>query len=91
VIIGKHVVVSQHNYVCSATHDYTHPHFPLISKAIHIRSQSWVASGCLISPGVTIGEGTVIGARSVVTKSMPDWTVCAGSPCKPIKARVIQG
>lgn len=91
VIIGRHVVVSQHNYVCSATHDYTHPHFPLISKPIHIRSQSWVASGCLISPGVTIGEGAVIGARSVVTKSMPDWMVCAGSPCKPIKARVIQG
>ena len=90
IIIGKHVVVSQHNYLCSATHDYTHPHFPLVSKPIHIQSQAWVASGCLISPGVTIGEGAVIGARSLVTKSMPEWTVCAGSPCRPLKPRVIR-
>ena len=90
IVIGKHVVISQHNYLCSATHDYTHPNFPLVSKPIHIRSQAWVAAGCLISPGVTIGEGAVIGARSLVTKSMPAWMVCAGSPCKPIKERVIQ-
>ncbi len=90
IIIGKHVVISQHNYLCSATHDYTHPHFPLVTKPIYVHSQAWVASGCLISPGVTIGEGAVIGARSLVTKSMPAWMVCAGSPCKPIKERVIQ-
>jgi putative colanic acid biosynthesis acetyltransferase WcaF len=39
---------------------------------------------------VTIGEGAVIGARSLVTKSMPAWTVCAGSPCKPLKKRIIR-
>jgi len=89
VTIGKHVVISQYNYICTSTHDYTHPNFPLVSKPIEIRSQAWVASGCLISPGVTIGEGAVIGARSLVTKSMPAWTVCAGSPCKPLKPRVI--
>ena len=90
VIIGRHVVVSQYTYICTSTHDYTHPYFPLVSKPIRIESQAWVASGCLISPGVTIGEGAVIGARSLVTKSMPAWTVCAGSPCKPIKERVIR-
>jgi len=90
VVIGRHVVVSQHNYVCTSTHDYTHPHFPLVSMPIHIQSQAWVASGCLISPGVTIGEGAVIGARSLVTRSMPVWMVCAGSPCKPLKARVVR-
>jgi len=90
VTIGRHVVISQYNYLCTSTHDYTHPHFPLVSAPIEIRSQAWIASGCLISPGVTIGEGAVIGARSLVTKSMPAWTVCAGSPCKPMKARVVR-
>jgi len=90
VVIGRHVVISQYNYVCTSTHDYTHPYFPLVSKPITIGSQAWVASGCLLSPGITIGEGAVIGARSLVTKSMPPWMVCAGSPCKPIKERLIQ-
>lgn len=90
VVIGRHVVVSQYTYVCTASHDYTHPHFPLFSEPITIGSQAWVAAGCLLSPGVTIGEGAVIGARSLVTKSMPAWTVCAGSPCKPMKPRVMR-
>jgi len=89
VVIGRHVVISQYTYLCTSTHDYKHPNFPLVSKPIEIRSQAWVAADCLISPGVTIGEGAVIGARSLVTKSMPAWMVCTGSPCKPIKARVI--
>ena len=91
VTMGRHTIVSQYTYVCTSTHDYTHPHFPLVSLPIHIGSQAWVAAGCLISPGVTIGEGAVIGARSVVTRSMPPWMVCAGSPCKPLKERKIQG
>ena len=90
VTIGRHVVVSQYNYLCTATHDYTDPYFPLTSKPITVGSQSWVAAGCLIAPGVTIGEGAVIGARSVVTRSMPSWTVCAGSPCRPLKPRVVR-
>lgn len=90
VTIGRHVVVSQYNYLCTATHDYTDPFFRLTASPIRIGSQSWIASGCLLSPGVSIGEGAVIGARSVVTKSMPAWTVCAGSPCKPLKPRVVR-
>ena len=40
-------------------------------------------------PGVTIGNGAVIAARSVVTKDMPEWMVCGGMPCKPLKERVM--
>lgn len=90
VEIGDHVVVSQHSYICTSTHDYTHPYFPLVSMPILIDSQSWVAAGSFLGPGVTIGEGAVIGAKSVVTKSMPPWMVCAGNPCKPIKPRTIR-
>jgi len=62
---------------------------PLITKPIEIKDNAWVASEAFLHPGVTIGSGCVIGARSVVTKDMPDWMVCAGHPCKPIKPRII--
>ncbi len=41
----------------------------------------------MIMPGVTIGEGAVIAANSVVTKNVPPYTVVAGAPAKPIKTR----
>jgi acetyltransferase-like isoleucine patch superfamily enzyme len=44
-----------------------------------------VGAGSIILPGITLGEGCSIGAGSLVTKSMPAWTICFGSPCKPIK------
>jgi acetyltransferase-like isoleucine patch superfamily enzyme len=90
VEIGDHVVISEHSYLCTSTHDYTHPYFPVQSLPILIDSQVWVAAGCFVGPGITISEGAVIGAWSVVTKAMPAWMVCAGSPCKPLKQRVIR-
>jgi acetyltransferase-like isoleucine patch superfamily enzyme len=90
VEIGDHVVISQRSYVCTSTHNHSHPHFPLVSAPITIGSQAWIAAGAFIAPSVTIGEGAVIGACSVVTKSMPPWMVCAGNPCRPIKRRVIK-
>jgi len=41
--------------------------------------------GTIIMPGVTIGEGVSVGAGSLVTKDLPDWTICYGSPCRPMK------
>jgi len=89
VVIGRHVVISQYNYVVTSSHDHTHPYFPMISKPIQIGSQAWVAAGCVLSPGVTFGEGAVIGARSVVTQSMPAWMVCSGSPCRALTERIV--
>lgn len=88
--IGSMSLVSQYSYLCTGSHDYQQPHFPLVSKPITIGEQCWVAADVFIGPGVSIGEGAVIGARSVVTKDMPPWTVCAGHPCKPIKERQIE-
>ncbi len=90
VEIGDHVVLSQRSYLCTSTHDYTHSRFREISSPITVHSQAWVAAEVFIAPGVTVGEGAVIGACSVVTRSMPPWTVCAGNPCKPIRPRKIK-
>lgn len=87
--IAAMTVISQYTYLCTGTHDYTHPHMPLIWKPITIGSECWLAAGVFVAPGVTVGDGAVIGAQSVVTKDMPPWMVCAGNPCKPLKPRVL--
>jgi putative colanic acid biosynthesis acetyltransferase WcaF len=90
VRIDSMTVVSQYCYLCTGTHDHTHPHFPLRASPIEIGSECWVATGAFIGPGVAVGPGTVIGARAVVTKDMPPWMVCAGNPCQPIKRREVK-
>jgi len=54
-------------------------------KPIEIGSDVWVGGGAIICPGVTIGSKTVVGAGSVVTKSMPEGVLCAGNPCRVIR------
>lgn len=52
-----------------------------------LENDVWVGARVLILKGVKIGEGTVIGAGSLVTKEMPPYSICFGSPCKFIKQR----
>ena len=85
--IGYRVIISQGTHICTGTHDYTKSGHPLITAPIIIGDRAWLAAEVFVHPGVTIGEGSVIGARSVVTKDMPAWMVCAGHPCKPLKER----
>jgi putative colanic acid biosynthesis acetyltransferase WcaF len=87
VRIGANSVVSQRSYLCTATHDYTKPDFPLYSRAIVIGAGAWIAACVFVSPGVSVGDGAVVGACSVVTKDVPPWTVCAGNPCRVINPR----
>jgi putative colanic acid biosynthesis acetyltransferase WcaF len=91
VSIGRMTVVSQYCYLCTGSHDYTHPHMPLIWDNITLGSEAWVAAGTWILPGVSVGDGTVIGARSLVAKNLPAWSVCAGHPCKVVKPRIVKG
>ncbi|RZK38700.1 MAG: putative colanic acid biosynthesis acetyltransferase [Hymenobacter sp.] len=87
IVIGPRAVISQGAHLVTGTHDYSDPGFPLTTKPISIGAYVWVAAESFIHPGVTINTGCVIGARSVVTKDMPEWMVCSGHPCIPIKPR----
>lgn len=55
------------------------------SKPIKICDDAWIGMNCIILKGVTIGEGAIVGAGSVVTKDVPAWTVVGGNPAKIIK------
>ncbi|WP_081908899.1 putative colanic acid biosynthesis acetyltransferase [Ferriphaselus sp. R-1] len=86
--IGSHAVVSQHSYICAAGHDYTKIDFPIFNKKVCIGEQAWLATDVFVAPGVTVGKGTVVGARSSVFHDLPAMMVCKGSPAKPIKPRL---
>jgi acetyltransferase-like isoleucine patch superfamily enzyme len=55
------------------------------SQPIKIEDNAWIGINCIILKGVTIGEGAIIGAGSVVTRNVPAWTIAAGNPAKVIK------
>ena len=57
----------------------------VILKSVKIKHNAWLGAGVTVCPGVTIGENSVIGAGSVVTKDVPNNTVYAGVPAKFIK------
>tara|TARA_R110002072_G_scaffold96968_10_gene213108 strand:+ start:231 stop:782 length:552 start_codon:yes stop_codon:yes gene_type:complete len=86
--IGNNVVVSQRSYLCTGSHDYLQEGFPIYQKPINIRDQVWIATDVFIAPGITIGKGSVVGARSSVFKNIPSNKVCAGSPSKIIRERI---
>jgi putative colanic acid biosynthesis acetyltransferase WcaF len=90
ISIGRRAVISQGAHLCAGTHDYTQPGFPLYTKPIKIGNHAWIAAEAFIHPGITVGEGCVIGARAVVTSNMPSWMVCSGHPCKPLKERMTE-
>lgn len=52
---------------------------------VHIGDNVWLGGSCVILPGVTIGSNCVIGAGSVVTGDIPDWSVAAGNPARVIR------
>ncbi len=83
--IREGAVVSQGAYLCGASHEYASRDFRLVSQPIIIGARAWVAARAIVQMGVTIGDGCVVAAGSVVTRDMPAWTVCAGVPCRPIR------
>lgn len=79
--------ISQHCHLCSGTHDFTRWEMPLVTRPIVVGPNAWLGADVFVGPGMTIGELCVVGARSVVVKDLPPRTVCAGSPCRPLKPR----
>ncbi len=85
--LGPHCVVSQYGFLCAATHDPDQPSFPLITKPIRIGRGAWVAADAFIGPGVTVGDGAVVGARASVFKDVPPGAIVGGNPARLIRMR----
>jgi putative colanic acid biosynthesis acetyltransferase WcaF len=87
--IGNNSVISQKTYLCASTHDFTLSNFPLVRRPIRIYDQVWVAADAFVGPGVSIGEGAVVGARAAVFKDVEPFTVVGGNPAVHLKKRII--
>ena len=87
VTIGNRATISQRVHLCAGTHDYNDAAMPLMKPPIEVGDAAWVCADAFVGPGVTIGEGAVVGARSVVVRDVAPWCVVAGNPAKKIKDR----
>jgi putative colanic acid biosynthesis acetyltransferase WcaF len=83
--ICEAAIVAQEAYLCTGTHDFTHPNRPLLTGKIKIGKMAFIGARAFIMPGVTIGDNAVIGAYSLVTKDVDRDLVVGGNPAKPIK------
>ena len=89
--IGAHTTVSQYSFLCTASHDYTRADMPLVTAPVNIGERVWITADVFVGPGVAIGDGAVVTARSSVFTDIPPWVVARGNPAVPVKARVLQG
>jgi len=89
ISIGNHVAVGPGTYFLAAGHDYRTRNLANTAGSIYVGDDVWIGARSVILQGVTIGEGAVIAAGSVVTKDVPAYTVAAGVPARVIKERVL--
>lgn len=87
VTVGAHAVVSQGSYLCTGSHDPTEVTFPIYAEPIVVEPECWIATDVYIGPGVTVGRGTIVGARSSVFEDLPAGKLCLGSPARAIRDR----
>lgn len=89
VSIGDDVYFGPNVYVTDHNHSNDDPALPVGRQAspereVVIGARSWLATGVVVTPGVTIGTGVSVGANSVVTRDLPDGCVAVGSPARVI-------
>ncbi|WP_442591901.1 sugar O-acetyltransferase [Pedobacter sp. AW31-3R] len=99
--IGNNVLIASNVQIYTATHpvemkdrlvekEWTEvsdlPFFRTFALPVKIEDNVWIGGGVIILPGVTIGKNTVIGAGSVVTKSIPENSLAFGNPCRVVRS-----
>ncbi len=91
VRIGARTMIGSHTAISSVTHDYTRSnmHATVVLKRVEIGPDVWIGAHSMIMAGVTIGEGAVIGAGSIITHDVAPFTIVAGVPARLLKERLI--
>ena len=89
ITVGERATVSQGAHLCAGTHDWRNPEMPLVKPPIKIGNDTWVAADAFIGPGITIGDGAIVGARAVVMRDVAALDIVGGNPAKIISRREI--
>lgn len=94
ITVGAETMIGPHCYITDHDHEFQsyppeHPigQLPVSGKATTIGDNVWLGSHVTVLKGISIGNNTIVGAGSIVTKSLPDNVVAVGNPCKVIKQR----
>ena len=91
--IGDNVMMGPDCIIFTTSHKHDRTDIPIGKqgmtdvKPVHIGNNCWIGTRVIIMPGVTIGEGSIIGAGAVVTRDIPSNVIAAGVPAKVIKNR----
>jgi putative colanic acid biosynthesis acetyltransferase WcaF len=87
VSLADGAIVSQDACLCAGSHDIDDPAFQLVAKSIVIGERAWIAAGAFVGPGVSVGEGAVLGARGVAFSDLEAWSVHIGNPARRLRRR----
>ncbi len=92
IMIGKNCLIAAHVGIFANNHNFADPdrcitEQGVTSKGITIEDDCWLGHAVTVLDGVTIGQGSVIGAGAVVTKNIPAYSVAVGTPARVIKSR----
>lgn len=87
IAIGSHSVISQRCYLCAASHHTNRIGFDIFASPVTIADQCWLATDVFVAPGVTIGRGTVVGARASVFSDLLPEVIAHGTPARAIRPR----
>lgn len=86
--IGSNVAIAHRVYLCTGYHEIDKVTFEIGAKPIVVGDEVWLPNDVFVGPGVTIGRGAVVGARSSVFSNMPEGMICYGTPARPVKPRL---
>lgn len=86
--IGDRVSISAYTKVLSASHDPNTNNFAYQVKPVIIGNYVWIGTGALVLPGITLGDGCVVAAGSVVTRNVAPFDIVAGNPARKIGERL---
>ncbi len=89
ITLGRRSRISQYAHLCAGTHTYEDATMPIERMPIVIGDDVWIAADAFVGPGVTIGDGALLAARSSAFSNLPPGQVCVGEPAKPRKARFL--
>lgn len=87
IVIGDRVVINDGATLISGSHDPDATDYRFVTKPIIVKDYAWIAMNATILQGVTIGYGAIVGAGSVVTRSVGDYEIVAGNPARKIRER----
>ena len=91
IVIGTNVLIAENCYVADHNHGYRNPDLSIRAQPletpgeVQIGADSWIGANCCLAGNLRIGRHCVVGANSVVTANVPDYSVVAGAPARILK------